>query len=64
MRIGRGGEWAGLPRRRSGWRALGSVPAVGLSSVGFVCTPHAGASHPRAQRPRRTGRPQATVLTA
>lgn len=64
MRIGRGGEGAGLPRRRSGWRELGSLPAVGLSSVGFVCTRHAGASHPCAPLPRRTVRPQATVLTA
>lgn len=64
MRIGRGGEGAGLSRRRSGWRELGSLPAVGLSSVGFVCTRHAGASHPSAPLPRRTVRPQATVLTA
>lgn len=64
MRFGRGGEWAGLSRRCSGWRALGSLPAVGHSSVGFVCPRHAGASHPRAPRPRRAVRPQATVVTA
>lgn len=64
MRFGHGGGWAGLSRRCSGWRALGSQPAVGHSSVGFVCTRHAGASHPCAPRPRRTVRPQATVLSA
>ena len=51
------------PRRRSGWRALGSLPALGLSS-GDVCTRHARVSNPRAPRTGRRMRPRAPILKA
>lgn len=52
-----------VPRRPRGWRALGCLPAVGLSPPGIVCTRGVNEFHPGAPRFLRAVRLQGHVLS-